>query len=78
MAGSPVDWYAMLKHSGDTSYFYADANSPTFALSSGDLNSKTSGAVAKTIIGALEANYAMYNDEVPNGGPRTMRCWPLV
>ena len=57
--GSPVDWFVILKHSGATTYMYADVNSPTFALSSNDLSSKTSGAVAKTIVPALKANFAM-------------------
>jgi hypothetical protein len=59
-AGSPVDWFVVLKHSGATTYLYADVHKPTLALSSNDLSSKTSGAVAKTIGPALKASYAMY------------------
>jgi hypothetical protein len=67
-AGSPVDWFVMLKHSGATTYLYADAKNPTLAVSSNNLDSQTDGAVAQTINAVMKDSYAMYNDEVPNGG----------
>ncbi len=67
-AGSPVDWFVALKHSGNTSYLYADADNPNLATSSHTLDDKGAGALANTVVPALGANYALYNDEVPNDG----------
>ncbi len=66
--GSHVDWFVILKHSGNTSYLYADSSDPVLATSVHSLDSKTVGAVANTLVPALSANYALYNDEVPDDG----------
>jgi hypothetical protein len=66
--GSHVDWFVILKHSGNTSYLYADSSDPVLATSVHSLGSKTVGAVANTLVPALSANYALYNDEVPDDG----------
>jgi len=68
-SGNPVDWYVGLKHSGTTQYFYADANSDTFVLSKEKMDNPSTGAPVQTIIAGLAANYALYNDQVPNDGP---------
>lgn len=71
--GSPVDWFVVLKHSGNTSYLYADADNPSLATSSHTLDDKGAGALANTVVPALGANYALYNDEVPNDGPNSSK-----
>ena len=63
-----MDWFVVLKHSGNTSYLYADADNPSLATSSHTLDDKGAGALANTVVPALGANYALYNDEVPNDG----------
>ena len=68
MAGAPVDWFVVLKHSDVTTYLYADASSPQFAESARALNSLTDGAVANTLQAAFKENFALYNDEEPDDG----------
>jgi hypothetical protein len=48
------------------SYVYADANSPTFQKSSGDLSSTTAGSLAQTVNQIYQNRnngYILYNDE---------------
>lgn len=63
--GQPVDWFAILKHSGTIeSYLYADATSGSagFQESALDMNS---GAVKLTLTAALQEQVFMYNDQLP-------------
>ena len=72
-SGSAVDWWAILKHADGTGYLYADATSPSFAVSSHLVSDLDSGAVANTLLAAFEESYAMYNDEEPDDGATAWR-----
>ena len=65
--GKPVDSWVILKKPQGTVYFYYDSTERIFQQSPYFLNDSSSGALAHTVkqLWQEEANYVIYNDQVP-------------
>ena len=65
--GKPVDSWIILKKPKGTTYFFYDSLEKDFKTSPYSLNDSSSGALAHTSkqLWHQEANYVIYNDQVP-------------
>jgi deoxyribonuclease-2 len=68
--GKPVDSWVILKKPQGTTYFYYDSSEKDFKTSPYSLNDSSSGALTHTTqqLWLKDANYVLYNDQVPKAG----------